>query len=269
MSSDDPALQPLIVLRVVIRSPDLPTFVSKYSRFIKDDRIFIFTKSSQPPGTRVRFALELSDGQPLINGEGTVTRIRPDSGDITKPPGMELKFVPTDEPSRQLVERMLRAREGTGQFTAVQTPPPPRIPGQFREETTDAQTNIRDGSTSSAMPREFDESVPTLQPLEKTGAQAAIRDMPRQDESGAVTIAQAPPRDRTTPDMPPPSLPLPLSPLSSSMPLNAAADKQSGGFSTPTPLPAPIPASSDEFGGSPPPTKLARPSQSDAVTTGT
>src|SRR5258705_8740238 len=85
---------PLIVLRVVIRSPDLPTFVSKYSRFIKDDRIFIFTKSSQPPGTRVRFTLELSDGQPLINGEGTVTRIRPDAGDPTKPPGMELKFVP-------------------------------------------------------------------------------------------------------------------------------------------------------------------------------
>ena len=50
MSSDDPALQPLIVLRVVIRSPDLATFVSKYSRFVKDDRIFIFTKSSQPPG---------------------------------------------------------------------------------------------------------------------------------------------------------------------------------------------------------------------------
>src|SRR5438445_11178455 len=166
MSSDDPALQPLIVLRVVIRSPDLPTFVSKYSRFIKDDRIFIFTKSSQPPGTRVRFTLELSDGQPLLTGEGTVTRIRPDSGDPTKPPGMELKFVPLDEQSRELVGRMLRAREGTGSFAAVNTPPPSLVgaapQGQFREESTDAQTNVRDGSTSSAMPREFDESVPTL-----------------------------------------------------------------------------------------------------------
>jgi hypothetical protein len=278
MSSDDPSLQPLIVLRVVIRSPDLPTFVSKYSRFIKDDRIFIFTKSSQPPGTRVRFTLELSDGQPLITGEGTVTRIRPDSGDVTKPPGMELKFVPLDEASRELVGRMLQAREGTGQFAAVQTPPPPPPAphGQFREETTDAQTNIRDGSTSSSMPREFDESVPTLQPLEKTGAQAIIVGPPqtRQDESGAVTIAQAPPRDRTSPDeakhedTPPPSLPLP-SVRVSSLPLDTAADRQSGGFSTPTPLPAPIPAASDEFGASPPPTKLARPSQSDAVTTGT
>ena len=69
MDPVDPALQPVIVLRVVIRSPDLETFVNKYSRFIKDDRIFIFTKSSQPPGTRVRFTLELADGQPLMTGD--------------------------------------------------------------------------------------------------------------------------------------------------------------------------------------------------------
>src|ERR1700744_2864268 len=109
MSADDPLLQPVIVLRVVIRSPDLDTFVAKYSRFIKDDRIFIFTKSSQPPGTQVRFTLELSDGQPLIHGEGKVTRVRPESADVTKPPGMELKFVPLDERSRELTERMLKA----------------------------------------------------------------------------------------------------------------------------------------------------------------
>ena len=139
MSPDDPALQPVIVLRVVIRSPDLDTFVSKYSRFVKDDRIFIFTKSSQPPGTRVRFTLELADGQPLLYGEGNVTRIRADTGDPSKPPGMELKFVPLDEASRTLLDRMLHARDaGTGQLSAVTSVPS----SQFREETTDAQTNM-------------------------------------------------------------------------------------------------------------------------------
>src|SRR5258708_18761279 len=108
-SKDAPGAEPLVVLRVVIRSPDVDTFVNKYSRFVKDDRIFIFTKSSQPPGTRVRFNLELADGQPLINGEGTVTRIRPDVGDPAKPPGMELRFVPLDETSQKLVLRMLAA----------------------------------------------------------------------------------------------------------------------------------------------------------------
>ena len=107
--------------------------------------------------------------------------------------------------------------------------------------------------------REFDEAVPTLQPLEKTGAQEAIRSEPstRQDESGAVTLAQGPLGERPRVDTPSPSVPLDV------------ADKQSGGFSTPTPLPAPMPAGPDEFGGSPPPTRLARPSPSDAVTTGT
>src|SRR6478609_4816957 len=74
-STDDAAQQPVIVLRVVIRSPDIDTFIAKYSRFVKDDRIFLFTKSSQPPATRVRFTLELADGQPLIHGEGTVARV--------------------------------------------------------------------------------------------------------------------------------------------------------------------------------------------------
>jgi hypothetical protein len=222
MSSDDPALQPVIVLRVVIRSPDLDTFVTKYSRFVKDDRIFIFTKSSQPPGTRVRFTLELADGTPLIHGEGTVTRIRADSGDAAKPPGMELKFVPLDEHSRDLIARMLQARAGTG---------------QFREETSDVQTAVRD----SAMPsrREFDEPVPTLAPLEKTGAQPSLSE-PGQAESGAltVTIASNPPREET-----PPPLPAPTS-------------NPSGSFSSPTPLPAPIPAEADF---SPPSGAMTRP----------
>src|SRR3954454_4900389 len=134
MESDDPALRPVIVLRVVIRSPDLETFVSKYSRFIKDDRIFIFTKSSQPAGARVRFTLELADGMPLIHGEGTATRVRPDVGDASKPPGMEFKFVPLTEASLQLVEQMLKARDHNG---------------QFKEEPTDAQPKVRDGSSAS------------------------------------------------------------------------------------------------------------------------
>jgi PEGA domain-containing protein len=221
MSSDDSEQQQVIVLRVVIRSPDLDTFVSKYSRFVKDDRIFIFTKSSQPPGRRVRFTLELADGTPLIHGEGTVTRIRADSGDSAKPPGMELKFVPLDEHSRDLVARMLRAREGTG---------------QFREETSDVQTAVRDSASPSR--REFDEPVPTLAPLEKTGAQPA---MSERSESGAVTvtIASNPPREET-----PPPLPAPTS-------------NPSGSFSSPTPLPAPIPAAAQDF--SPPSGAMTRP----------
>ncbi len=254
MSADDSHPQPVIVLRVVIRSPDLDTFVAKYSRFIKDDRIFIFTKSSQPAGTQVRFTLELSDGKPLIHGEGTVTRVRPETADVSKPPGMELKFVPLDQHSRDLVDRMLKARDGTG---------------QFREEPTDAQTQVR-STTSPA--REFEERPPTLPTLPQTGAFSALAmgpalgllprtdpEMPRQDESGAVTLAQ--PQPTSTPARPP----LPSSAFEApgtipsggftqpvatgagtTEPLSAGGDRHSGSYSSPTPLPAPIPAGSEE-----------------------
>jgi Tfp pilus assembly protein PilZ len=140
MAPDD-AASALIVLRVVIRSPDVDTFVAKYSRFLKDDRIFIFTKASQPPGTRVRFTLELSDGPPLIHGEGTVTRIRPDSGDASKPPGMELRFVPIDEASRKMVERMRATRSTSGEHMPAPAQPTTN-PGD------DASTKIRTGAQS-------------------------------------------------------------------------------------------------------------------------
>jgi hypothetical protein len=253
MSAEDPLLQPVIVLRVVIRSPDLDTFVAKYSRFIKDDRIFIFTKSSQPPGTHVRFTLELSDGQPLIHGEGTVTRVRPESPDTSKPPGMELKFVPLDQSSKDLVVRMLKARDGTG---------------QFREESTDAQTQVRPPV------REFEERPPTLPSLPQTGTFETLAMapalgllprpelLPRQDESGAVTLAQSQPTG--TPGAPrPPLLPSsafetpatipsgsfaqPAGGAGTTEPLNAGgAERHSGSYSSPTPLPAPIPAGSEE-----------------------
>src|SRR5262249_55539944 len=154
--------------------------------------------------------------------EGTVTRIRPDSGDLTKPPGMELKFQPLDERSRELVARMLRARDEAA---------------QFRDETTDAQTRIRDGSTSTGTDtgptpiRESDEQLPTLQPLERTGAQKAIRDSsdalplprPRQDESGAVTLAQAPPSDANGESVHPGT-------HASTTPINVDGERPSGNF---------------------------------------
>src|SRR5207248_2604433 len=93
------------------------------------------------------------------------------------------------------------------------TPPPPPSPSpspssQFGAETTDAQTNIRDSAQPPPLPREFDEAVPTLAPLEKTGAVPSMDESSsRQDESGAVTLAHGLPGERAV-DTPPPSLPM-------------------------------------------------------------
>jgi Tfp pilus assembly protein PilZ len=219
--------QPLIVLRVVIRSPDVETFIAKYSRFLKDDRIFIFTKASQPPGTRVRFTLELADGPPLLNGEGTVTRIRPDQGDPSRPPGMELRFVPIDEDSRKMVARMTTQR-GTSQLplsqpikvgkssdnsvgTQLGTNPgtqAPTNPGDPSKRTRidDAPTKIRTGE--SALPVHtpaHGTNLPTTPRIEVIASREERTDVDGQRKKFDAT----PPAFMTTPTPLPAPLPLP------------------------------------------------------------
>ena len=75
--------------------------------------------------------------------------------------------------------------------------------------------------------------MPTLQPLEKTGAQEAIRSEPstRQDESGAVTLAQGPLGERPRVDTPSPSVPLDVAdePVGRLLDADAAAGADAGG----------------------------------------
>ncbi|HZS37561.1 MAG TPA: PEGA domain-containing protein [Polyangia bacterium] len=106
------SVPPVIVLRVVVRAPDLDAFITNYSRFIDGDRIFIFTKNPQQPGTRVRFSLHLENGEQLIHGKGTVTRTQGVTGDATRPPGMELVFVAIDPRSQTLIDFMAATRTG-------------------------------------------------------------------------------------------------------------------------------------------------------------
>ncbi len=191
---------PLIVLRVVIRSPDVDTFVAKYSRFLKDDRIFIFTKASQPPGTRVRFALELADGPQLLTGEGTVTRVRADTGDAAKPPGMELRFKPLDVPSQEMVQRMLDARNGP------MTPPPPPIPSDktppplpappIPERRIDQPTAELSASELASQPRPMRASIDDVSTKIRTHSNAESPNDPPTPPAG-VALASTVPALRT------------------------------------------------------------------------
>src|SRR5690349_14509174 len=112
----------VVVLRVTVRMPDLDAFINRYSRHIHEDRLFIFSKTPQAPGTKVRFALQLASGEVLLQGRGTVQRTVPPPGDARHPPGMEVQFTPLDERSKTLVEFMLATKAGQAQ--EVKEPPP-------------------------------------------------------------------------------------------------------------------------------------------------
>jgi hypothetical protein len=115
---------PPVSLRVTVRADDLDAFVDRYSRFIDGDRIFIFTKSAKSVGERVRFALCLANGEAVLNGEGTVTRVQKD-GDPTRPPGMELRFQALDDSSQTLVDFLLATRADLTPVSEDVLPPRP------------------------------------------------------------------------------------------------------------------------------------------------
>jgi hypothetical protein len=113
---------PVVVLRVTVRAPDLDAFITRYSRHIAGDRIFIFSKSPQQVGTQVRFNLQLQTGEVLIQGRGTVKRVQLDTGDARHPPGMEVQFTPLDERSATLVDFMMATRAGLAENVATAPP---------------------------------------------------------------------------------------------------------------------------------------------------
>jgi hypothetical protein len=127
---------------VTVRAPDLDAFITRYCRHVSGDRIFIFSKTPQPVGTRVRFTLQLANGEPLIHGKGTVLRQQLDAGDARHPAGMELEFVPLDERSQTLIDFMGATRAGLADEVApivravVPPKPPPPKPASKPKRAT-------------------------------------------------------------------------------------------------------------------------------------
>ena len=114
---------PVVVLRVTVRAPDLDAFITRYSRHIAGDRIFIFSKAPQRVGTNVRFNLQLTSGEVLLQGRGTVKRVQNDTGDARHPPGMEVQFKPLDERSSTLVDFMMATRAGLTEKVVAKAAP--------------------------------------------------------------------------------------------------------------------------------------------------
>ncbi len=106
-----PQAEPVVQVRVAIRCPSVEEFVDRYWRLVDGDRIFIFSSVPQKQGTAVRFHLVLADGTSLIRGEGRVVRARSDASDPARPPGMDVKFTPVDDASRDLVEFLRATRD--------------------------------------------------------------------------------------------------------------------------------------------------------------
>jgi len=104
------------VLRVRLKFADLDTFIRKYSANISADSLLILSRSRKPPpGTTLKFELQLHNGEPVIRGEGEVTWAREyDPETPGKPFGVRVRFASLDAESRAVVERAVAHRQGRG-----------------------------------------------------------------------------------------------------------------------------------------------------------
>jgi len=128
---EDTPQVPLIVARIQAPTVDLDEFVAQYCRYFGFDVVFLPTEGLQPPGRQVRFTFALADGTEVITGDGVVLRMRRDTGNPTRPPGMELRYQILDEASQALVDRMIELRTNGG---ARRPDPPPYVSMWFEHE---------------------------------------------------------------------------------------------------------------------------------------
>src|SRR2546423_4197803 len=91
---------PLIVVRVRAAATTVDEFVARFARYFRDaEVVFVPTEAVQPTGRRVHFVFALAGGEDVVSGEGVVLRMRRDSGDPRRPPGMELRYQILDQAS--------------------------------------------------------------------------------------------------------------------------------------------------------------------------
>lgn len=122
---EETPLVPLIVVRVRVPTLDVDELARRYCRYFRGDVVFVPTEGLQPPGRRVRFVFSLADERDVITGHGVVLRMRRDTGDPARPPGMDVRYELLDEASRRLVDRMLALR------AAARVPPPTPEPPPY------------------------------------------------------------------------------------------------------------------------------------------
>lgn len=116
------------MLRIVSKASSVESFIQLFRRFCDRESVFIATRTPKQTGTRTRFTVTLSTGEPMLTGYGEVTGSY--SGDNDSPhgrPGMQLHFIELDEHSRVVVDQLVQDQTPSGRkppLPGLPSPPP-------------------------------------------------------------------------------------------------------------------------------------------------
>ena len=111
--------QPPIV-RVRLRYADIDTFIEKFAPNVSRGGVFLASKTPQPVGTVFRFEIQLAGGEVALAGDGKVTWVRDfDPAAPNKPYGMGVQFMRLDQPSRDMLARILARKTAAANGAGV------------------------------------------------------------------------------------------------------------------------------------------------------
>ena len=107
--ADDPRQQP-VAIRVARPYASEEEFLERELETLTRTSVVLVGAQSRPQGVILRFELALSNGTPLLRGEGRVIAFKPNSFGAL--PGLTLRFTRLDVRSKALVDRAAAIREG-------------------------------------------------------------------------------------------------------------------------------------------------------------
>jgi uncharacterized protein (TIGR02266 family) len=99
-------------VRVRLKYPDLDTFVERFAPNVTRGGVFIASRAPRPVGDTFPFEVQLATGAVALAGEGKVIWVKEfNPAEPTKAHGMGVQFTSLSGPSREVLQRMLKAKE--------------------------------------------------------------------------------------------------------------------------------------------------------------
>jgi uncharacterized protein (TIGR02266 family) len=123
-------------IRIRLRHASFDAFIEKFAPNVTRGGVFIASRTPLPIGSTFAFEIQLAGGEVALAGDGKVTWVKAfDPAAPTKPHGMGVQFLRLDNPSRELLNKMLTRKAAPGGSGAVRVPAAVAVSGAHRVGT--------------------------------------------------------------------------------------------------------------------------------------
>ena len=110
-------------VRIRLRLASFDAFIDKFAANVTRGGVFIASRTPLPIGSTFAFEIQLAGGEVALAGDGKVTWVKAfDPAAPQKPHGMGVQFLRLDNPSRELLNKMLARKAPAGASGAVRVP---------------------------------------------------------------------------------------------------------------------------------------------------